>query len=238
MESGIGLVAAFGGGLISFFAPCAAVLVPAFLLHLAGVEAVNPSGPEAARYRRPVLLHTLAFVLGFWVVFVLLGASLGLLSQGVKAHQVWLARVGGSIIILFGLFQLGLLRFGLLERERAFRVAPGRFKYFGSAVVGSTFAIAWSPCVGPILGAILVLAGVSASAQEGALLLSAYSAGLMLPFVLTGVFIGWASSFLGKVDRYLPWVQRATGVLLVVLGIIVFTGRFTQLVGYLFFLGQ
>lgn len=236
VETQVGLIAAFAGGLVSFFAPCAAVLVPAFLLHLAGVEAVNPAA--AGHYRRPVLLHTLAFVLGFYVVFVLLGASLGLLSQMVQGHQVWLARVGGAVIILFGFFQLGLLRFSPLERERAFRIAPGRFKYFGSAVVGSAFAIAWSPCVGPILGAILVLAGVSASAGQGAVLLSFYSAGLMLPFVLTGIFIGWASTFLTKVDRYLPLVQRVTGALLIALGIIVFTGRFTQLVGYLFFLGQ
>lgn len=236
MESTVGLIAALAGGFISFFAPCAAVLVPAFLLHLAGV---NESGSQLpSGFRWPVLLHTLSFVLGFAVVFVLLGASLGLLSQAVRGYQVWLTRVGGGIVIFLGLFQLGLIPWNFMSRERGLRPLATRFKYISSMMVGSTFAIAWTPCVGPILGAILVLAGISASAGQGAALLSAYSAGLMIPFLATGLFMGWVGRFLNRYSGWLRHFQIVTGLLLIVLGIIVFTGRFTQLVGYLFFLGR
>lgn len=228
------LLVAFGAGIASFVAPCMLAMVPAFLAYLAGFTLSDT--PEGRRVppRLAAFLNTLAFVIGFTAVFVLLGSALGALSQAVRTNTVWLNRVGGVLIIGFGLMSLGLVRVPLLERGFSMKTDfARRLRYLGSFLVGATFAVGWVPCVGPILGAILVLAGTSGSAQQGATLLFVYSLGMMLPFLGAGAFAGWTSALLRRHGRWLRYAEYAGGVLLILLGIAVFTNLIPLLAQYL-----
>ncbi|MEX2430702.1 MAG: cytochrome c biogenesis protein CcdA [Dehalococcoidia bacterium] len=221
----VSLPVAFGAGLLSFLAPCTLALVPAYISYLAGF---NLSGSEVASPRRmhqSAVVNTMLFTLGFTAVFVLLGASIGALSQVLASYGVWLNWIGGSFIILMGLVTLGLLRVPVLEQGWGPRFGGLRqLRYVGSFLVGAVFAIGWTPCVGPVLAAVFVLAGTSGSASQGALLLASYSAGMMLPFVVAGVTTGWTSNLLRTRGRLLQMANQVAGVLLIVLGTSIFTG--------------
>lgn len=228
IEPGYG--AAFVAGFLSFVAPCTLVLVPIFVAYLAGITLGSPEELGQRKYRATVFLNTLSFVLGFTTVFVLLGASLGAISGTLSDSQIWLARGGGAIIITFGLVSLGLLKVPFLMQERRLALIPGRnIKYVGSFVVGSTMGIGWIPCVGPILGSILVLSGTSGSVTQGSLLLLAYSLGMMVPFLGFGLFAGWGTRFIRQHGHFFQYSGYAAGTLLVVLGIIVFTDNLSEL---------
>ena len=234
MLGDVSIYAAFGAGIISFVAPCTLALVPAFLAYLAGFTLSDASGAGPARIRMAMILNTVAFVLGFTAVFVLIGSALGALSHAIGSSSVWLNRVGGVLVIGFGLATLGLIRVPLLERGFSVRTDFARqMRYLGSFLVGATFAVGWVPCVGPILGAIFVLAGTSGAVQQGATLLFAYSLGMMLPFLAAGVFTGWTSALLRRHGRALTYTSYAGGVLLIALGIIVFTNLMPVLARYL-----
>ena len=239
MVGEIGYAAAFAAGFLSFVAPCTLVLVPIFVSYLAGVTLNNADELGQARYRMPVFLNTLAFVLGFTAVFVLLGASLGAASDTLSDSGAWLARVGGIIIIVFGLISMGLLKIPFLMQERSLAMIPGRnVKYLGSFVVGSTMGVGWVPCVGPILGSILVLAGTTGSPAEGSLLLLAYSTGMMLPFLAFGLFAGWGTRVIRQHGHLFRYSGYAAGAMLIVLGVIVFTDNVQELTSHFGFLSQ
>src|SRR5207245_10060486 len=175
--------------------------------------------------------HALWFVAGFSLIFTALGATASALGVLLRRSQVWIGRIGGVVVILFGLYLLGVLRPALLMRERKVQLARKPLGYLGSAFVGITFGAAWTPCIGPILGAILTLAAAQASVGHGAALPTAYSAGLALPFVVTALaldrFLAWFQRF----RPYLVWVERTAGTLLILLGLLRVTGRFTLLAG-------
>ena len=220
----VSVAAAFGAGLLSFAAPCTLALVPAFLVYLAGFTLSNSPDVSPRKIRIATILNTLTFVLGFTAVFVILGSSLGTLSGLVGSGTPWLFRVGGLLVIGFGLATLGIIKVPLMERGFVVRTDFARnMRYLGSFLVGATFAVGWVPCVGPILGGILVLAGTSGSAEQGAGLLFAYSMGMMLPFLGAGVFAGWTTALMRRHGRVLQYANYAGGVLLVAVGIIVFT---------------
>lgn len=222
---------AFLAGLTSFFAPCVTVLVPAFLSHMAGVGLSDlKSGKQ-----KTIFLNTLFFILGFTAVFVFLGASIGLLSYLVRDFQVWLGRVGGLVIIYLGLASLKLVPspFAGLHSGLPVKNSVG---YLSSVLVGSAFAIGWTPCVGPVLAAILVLAGTGASIASGVTLLFAYSVGLMLPFLIVGLFTARSSQFLSSHPKLINTLSLIGGVILIILGILVFTNNFALLVSRLYFL--
>lgn len=224
MDQPLNLGLAFVAGVASFIAPCTLALVPAYLAYLAGFTLSDQAAASRTRVQAATVLNVTLFALGFTAVFVVLGSSLGALSSFAGDQIVWLNRIGGLLIIGFGLMTLGLLRVPLLERgwtvdDRFAR----RLRYAGSLMVGGTFAVGWIPCVGPILGAILVLAATTASAGTGALLLTAYSLGIMLPFVLAGAFSGWTRVLLRRYGRALQYTSAGGGVLLIALGVIVFT---------------
>lgn len=233
MES-LTLSIAFLAGLTSFFAPCVTVLVPAFLSHMAGVSLSDLQSGNGSR-QRAIFLNTIFFIIGFTVIFVLLGASIGFLSTLVRDFQVWLGRIGGVVIIYLGLASLKLVPspFSGLHAGLPVRSSAG---YTSSALVGSAFAIGWSPCVGPVLAAILVLAGASASVTSGVILLLAYSIGLMLPFLIVGLFTARSYTFLSAHPRLINTLSMVGGVILIILGILVFTGSFALLVSKLYFL--
>lgn len=219
------ILSAFAAGLLSFILPCTLALVPGYVSYLAGFTLAQVDGPSVGRVRIAAVANTFLFALGFTVVFVLLGASLGALSQSLASFGNWLNRISGIFIIALGLVTLGLLKVPFLERSYAMRFSPStNLRYMGSFLVGVTFAIGWTPCVGPILGAIFVLAGTSGSVGQGALLLTSYSLGLMIPFIAAGVTTGWTSWLLRKHGKWLSYANYVAGVLLIFLGITLFTG--------------
>jgi len=224
----LGIVVAFAAGVLSFLSPCVLPLVPSYIGFLTGMTL-----PEIGTRRRAALLHALLFVLGFSLVFILLGATATALGRALGYYQVWLQRAGGVLIILFGLLCLGVLSARPLLSEHRMQLEQKPLGYLGSAVVGMAFAAGWTPCIGPVLGGILGLAATSTDVTRGMLLLAVYSAGLALPFLLAAIavesFLGWFQRF----RRFLPWVMRLSGLLLILVGGLLVTGQFTRLAGWL-----
>jgi len=224
----LGLFVAFAAGLLSFLSPCVLPLVPSYIGFLTGM-----SLPEVSGRRRAALAHALLFVLGFSLVFILLGASATALGRALNYYQVWLQRVGGVLIIAFGLVCLGVIRVGALNQERRVLVERKPVGYLGSALVGMAFAAGWTPCIGPVLGGILGLAATSQDVTRGMLLLGVYSAGLAVPFLIAAVALESFLSWFQRFRRFLPWVMRVSGVLLIFVGLLMVTGEFTRLAGWL-----
>jgi cytochrome c-type biogenesis protein len=224
----LGVIVAFAAGLLSFLSPCVLPLVPSYLGFLTGLTLA-----QVESRRRAALVHAVLFVGGFSVVFVLLGASATALGRTLNYYQVWVQRIGGVLVIAFGLACLGWIKPALFAGERRLHLERKPVGYLGSAVVGMAFAAGWTPCIGPVLGGILSLAATSLDVQRGMLLLAVYSAGLGLPFLLAALAI---ESFLGWFQRFrplLPWVMRISGGLLVLVGFLLVTGEFTRLAGWL-----
>jgi cytochrome c-type biogenesis protein len=224
----LGVLVAFAAGLLSFLSPCVLPLVPSYIGFLTGMTL-----PEMSGRRRAALLHAVLFVGGFSLIFILLGASATALGRALNYYQVWLQRIGGVLIILFGLLCLGAFRSGLFSQEWRLQLDRKPVGYLGSALVGMAFAAGWTPCIGPVLGGILGLAATSADVSRGMLLLAVYSAGLALPFLIAAVamdrFLDWFQRF----RRFLPWVMRISGAILVLVGVLLVTGEFTRLAGWL-----
>jgi cytochrome c-type biogenesis protein len=224
----LGIAVAFAAGVLSFLSPCVLPLVPSYIGFLTGM-----TFPDAGVRRRTALVHGLLFVAGFSLVFILLGATATAVGRALQYYQVWVQRVGGVLILLFGLACLGASSRGWWMRERRVRLERKPLGYLGSTLVGMAFAAGWTPCIGPVLGGILTLAAASSDVARGVLLLAVYSAGLALPFLLAAValesFFGWFQRF----RRFLPWVMRVTGIMLVGVGLLLVTGEFTRLAGWL-----
>lgn len=226
--SGVSLFVAFAAGLLSFLSPCVLPLIPSYVGFLTGLSA-----EELQLRRGTALVHALWFVAGFGMIFILLGASASALGALFLRSQVWIARVGGVLIILFGLYLLDIMRPAFLVRERRIHLVRKPLGYVGSTVAGLVFGAAWTPCIGPILGAILTLAATRSSIAQGTALLAVYTLGLALPFLLTALaldrFLVWFQRF----RPYLVWVERIAGLLLILLGILLVTDRFTLLANWL-----
>lgn len=224
----LGFLVAFFAGLLSFLSPCVLPLVPSYVGFITGMTL-----PEVSGRRRTALTHALLFVAGFSLIFVLLGASATALGRSLNYYQVWLQRVGGVLIIGFGLLCLGGFKVGLLTQERRVHLERKPVGYLGSLLVGMAFAAGWTPCIGPVLGGILGLAATTNDVSRGMQLLAAYSAGLAVPFLIAAVavesFLDWFQRF----RRFLPWVMRVSGVMLIVVGVLLVTGEFTRLAGWL-----
>ncbi|HZD03390.1 MAG TPA: cytochrome c biogenesis protein CcdA, partial [Longimicrobiales bacterium] len=179
---GIGFAVAFGAGVLSFLSPCVLPLVPSYVSFVSGLGAEELERGGAA-VRRTVLVHSLLFVAGFSLVFVAFGASATALGQLLRDGQVWITRIGGVLVVLFGLHLLGITPLRFLGRERRFHFQRRPVGYFGAFAVGVTFGAGWTPCIGPILGGILTMAATRGQVSEGVRLLGVYSAGLALPFL-------------------------------------------------------
>ena len=228
MAIDVGYVGAVGAGAISFLSPCVLPLVPPYLCYMAGVTVEDFRGGGAAvaksSARTALMVSSLAFVLGFSTVFVALGAGASTIGQLLRAWQQPLAVVAGILIILMGLNFLGVLRIPLLLREARFK-APGRpASAVAAYLMGLAFAFGWTPCIGPVLGPILTLAGGRETVGQGALLLAAYSLGLGIPFLIAALFSGAFMRFLGRFRVHLGRVEKAIGALLVVAGLLFLTG--------------
>jgi cytochrome c-type biogenesis protein len=222
------LLVAFSAGVLSFLSPCVLPLVPSYIGFLTGL-----SLDEMSSRRRIAFTHALLFVLGFTLVFLMLGATATALGRTLAFHKVWLQRVGGVLIIVFGLVCLGVIKSSVLLQDKRVHLQDKPLGFLGSVLVGMAFAAGWTPCIGPILGGILGLASASDTLGRGMLLLGVYSAGLAVPFLLAAWavdrFLGWFQRF----RPFLPWVMRVSGALLIVVGVLLMTGQFTRLASWL-----
>lgn len=221
--SSIGVTAAFGAGVISFLSPCVLPLVPGYISYVAGYSiAERSSGAVALRLQTVAL--SLCFVLGFSTVFVLLGASATVLGQLLLSYRHEFNLVGGAIVILFGLVTLGLLHPAILQRDIRFHVMLPGGRPLGAYVLGLAFAFGWTPCIGPILGAILTVSATSATVTDGIALLSIYSLGLGVPFVLAAAFMEEFTAKLSRVRRLGRVFQALAGLVMVIMGVAMMTG--------------
>ncbi len=220
----VGIAIAFTAGLLSFLSPCVLPLVPSYVTFITGL-----SVEDVTKTRRTALAHALLFITGFTIIFLLLGAGATTLGFVVKAQRAWLARIGGVLIIVFGLYLLGVLNIGAFARERRIHLANKPVGYLGSVLVGIAFGAGWSPCIGPILGAILTYTASEADLQRGMLLLLSYSMGLAVPFIAAAFAVDWFLKAFAKFRKYLGYVQKVAGVLLIAVGLLMVTNYFTIL---------
>jgi cytochrome c-type biogenesis protein len=230
------IIPSFIAGMLTILAPCTLPLVPAYIGFISGVSLEDLKDPQrATRARFKIFMNSCAFILGFSTVFIIFGTMAGLIGGTILApYRLWLGRIGGAFVVLFGLFMLGAPKLPFLAKERRLRVPVifERGRPINSLILGSAFAVGWTPCVGPILGAILTLAAVSTTALQGAFLLSVFSLGLAVPFLLIAVATGSASRFVYKSEKYLNLISIAGGAFFVILGILLITDSFSLLVLY------
>ncbi|MEJ2483770.1 MAG: cytochrome c biogenesis protein CcdA [Gemmatimonadota bacterium] len=231
-ELEIGIAVAFAAGVLSFLSPCVLPLVPSYLSFVSGVGLEDLEQGDG-NVRRTAFIHSLFFVLGFSLVFLALGASATLIGRWLREYQVWIARIGGFVIALFGLYLLGLRPGMFLQRERRVHLRNKPLGYLGSTLVGITFGAGWSPCIGPILGGILTFAATRQTMGEGLMLLGFYSAGLAVPFLVSSLALSWFLSTFDRFKKWIPWVERISGVLLLAVGILLMSGRFTALAAWM-----
>lgn len=249
MEENVTLLAAFGAGLLSFISPCVLPLIPGYLSYVSGLSlddlrggsgaaaagggtAVAVAAPPAARRR--VIMASLAFILGFSIVFISLGASASVVGQFLMSRLTILSKVAGAIIIVFGLHTMGVLRIEWLYQEK--RVQTGQRPpagFIGATLVGIAFAFGWTPCIGPILAGILAIAATRDTVGDGVQLLSAYSLGLGVPFFATALAINRFFAAFAKIRRHYHKIELVSGALLVAIGVLIFTNKFTIIAGWL-----
>lgn len=236
MITDVSLLAAFFAGSLSFLSPCVLPLFPSYVSFVTGLtfdELASPEPGARTRVRRLTIIHSLLFILGFMLVFIALGASATAIGQFMRSNQAWIRRLAGVIIVLFGLHIAGVLRLAFLHRERRIHLQERPAGMLGSVVVGFAFGAGWTPCIGPILGAILTMAGTSAQLSTGVLLLFVYGLGLGVPFFLAA--IGF-SAFLTGFKRIRGWlrpIEMASGAVLIAVGILIFTNTFAVLAAFL-----
>ena len=221
-------------GMLSFLSPCVMALVPAYVGYLGG-RSVSPSS-EVVQNRWITFSHGIAFVLGFSLVFVLLGATASAIGALLYDMRQWLARIGGVVVILFGLHTMGVITIPFLDYDTRRQVQPNpSLGYLSSALMGVFFSAGWAPCVGPVLGAVLTLALNSARITEGVVLLSAYSVGLAIPFLLAALGIGRIAELMRRYGKAVRYISMATGVILIIVGVMLLTGTLERLAQFGFF---
>jgi cytochrome c-type biogenesis protein len=224
------VIASFIAGIFTFVSPCILPLIPAYVSFITGASIEEMR--LGTYHPRHAFRNALFFIAGFTIVFVLLGASASYLGNLVNKEKDYIRWIGGIIIIIFGLHLAGLLKIPFLYREKRLQVQPvqGRLRPF---LIGIVFAVGWTPCVGPILSSILILASTQETVYRGMLLLTAYSLGLGIPFLITALFVHWAMGIFASIKRYYRVVEILSGAVLVAVGLLLITNRFQIIAGYL-----
>lgn len=229
----VSILTAFVFGLISFISPCVLPIVPGYISFISGVSFEELQNSEdRALVRRRILLNVIMFVLGFSAVFIALGASATAVGQFLKAEINLISKIAGAIIIIFGLHMAGVFKIPFLNYEKRFHAQGKRLGLIGAFVVGLAFAFGWTPCIGPILAAILAIASQQNSVGKGIVLLTAYSLGLGIPFLLTGLSLSAFFSVFNRFKKHLHLVEVVGGVLLIGVGVLILTNYLTILSGY------
>ena len=241
--SNVSLVAAFGAGVLSFISPCVLPLVPGYLSFISGVSldqmrgtptpvGVGPGGTATAAVAAPavgrgVFLSSLSFVMGFSLVFIMLGATASTLGAALLERLSLMGKIAGVLLVVFGLHTMGVLKIKWLYAEKRFQTDAKPAGLLGAFVVGLAFAFGWTPCIGPILGAILALAADEGTLQRGIVLLTVYSAGLGIPFLLTSLAVNQFFAAFAKIRKHYRTIEITAGLLMVTIGVLIFTNRFT-----------
>lgn len=226
----VSFLAAFAAGLLSFFSPCVLPLIPSYLSFITGITFKELEGPSPSVHRT-TLINSLFFVMGFSFVFISLGVAINLLGHTLISIKEYVRIGGGVLIVFFGLFLMGLFNSRSLNRYFKLNFSLGRKSLFGSFLTGTIFAAGWTPCVGPILGSILVLAGTASTLYNGVALLCSYCLGLAVPFILSSLMINGFISFIPRIARYMNIITAVSGVLLVIAGVMLIFNMFGSLSG-------
>jgi cytochrome c-type biogenesis protein len=229
MDGSVSFVMAFIAGVLSFLSPCVLPLVPSYLGFVTGISLDDLS---SGGHRRNAMLPALLFVAGFSMIFLLLGASATYLGRLLFQYQDWIARVGGVLIIVFGLHLLGALRLNILLRERRFQLSGRPVGYLGAVIAGLVFGAGWTPCIGPVLGAVLTYASARATMTEGIFLLGSYALGMAIPFLLAAFATGAFLDASRRLRRLIPTMEKVSGGILIVAGLLLASGTFPLLAGY------
>lgn len=238
------VLAAFAAGIVSFLSPCVLPIVPGYLSFISGVSMEDLRGAGGHEHAleegagRRVALASVFFVLGFSTVFVLLGATASAVGSALFENQSWLGRVGGVVVIIFGLHTIGLIRIPFLYREARFHATHQPAKIAGAYLIGLAFAFGWTPCIGPVLAAILVLAERQETLGQGVMLLVIYSLGLGIPFLMSGFLIRPALKAMNRAKAHMRKIEIASGCILLLVGVLLLTDNLTVIAGYLSFLNR
>jgi cytochrome c-type biogenesis protein len=233
MGDNVTLIAAFGAGFLSFISPCVLPLIPGYLSFVSGVSLEEMRDDSAVAARRHVVVTSLAFVLGFSIVFVALGASASAIGMFLFRNSNILGKVAGVLVIVFGLHTMGVFRIPFLETEKRMQAGSKPKTLLGAVMVGMAFGFGWTPCIGPILSGILMLAGSQDTVWQGVVMLTVYSLGLGIPFILTSLAINKFFAASSRIRRHYHAIELASGALLVFIGVLLFTDQMTVIVRYL-----
>lgn len=238
MDVSVSFPLAFVAGLVSFLSPCVLPVVPGYITFVSGVTLEDLESGDVAGARRRAALHAVLFGIGFGIVFMTLGAAASVFGRALTTWLPTVTRVGGVIVILFGLHMLGVFRTRALDRERRFHFARKPVGWLGTVAVGIAFGAGWTPCIGPVLGSILFFAGMEATVTEATLLLGTYGLGLAIPFVGSAILLNWFLAGARRIHRHLGWIERVAGGVLVALGLMMVSGHFATLSAFLADMGQ
>ena len=227
----ISFPAAFLAGLLSFLSPCVLPLIPAYFTFITGFSLEELTKDDSTEIRKKVVLATVSFVLGFSLVFILMGASASYLGGLFFNYKELIRIIGGILIILLGIHLTGIIRIRGLDFEKRIHMEKKPLHFLGTFIIGMAFGAGWSPCIGPLLGSILIIAGNQETIGQGIMLLGIYSAGLAIPFVIMSIFINFLLIFIKKASKALKYINAVAGVLLIVVGLILVTNKLYFLIG-------
>lgn len=221
---------AFTAGILSFISPCVLPLIPSYITYITGVSFKELTDDrEKRRVRWATISHSLLFIMGFSTVFILMGASASYMGQLLIEYQSWIMKVGGVLIIILGIHFTGIINISFLQMEKRFELRRKPLGYLGSFFVGIVFAAGWTPCIGPILSAILIYASTSKNYTTGVYLLSVYSLGVGIPFFLSSLAFSTFLSAFDRIKRHMRWITVASGIFLILIGILFLTDTFREL---------
>jgi len=230
----ISLIAAFSAGLLSFVSPCVLPLVPSYISYITGLSVEQlTDASEREKFKKTIILNSLLFIAGFSVVFIAFGASASFLGQILITYQDYIRRIGGAVIVIFGLYLLGVLNVNFLKMEHRYQFRNRPAGYLGSFLIGVAFAAGWTPCVGPVLGSILLYASTTDSLLNGVVLLTCYSMGLGLPLFLTALGVDRFLAYFKELRVYLWGVSTVSGVLLILVGVMIYANSLTIVTSFL-----
>ena len=230
----ISLIAAFSAGLLSFVSPCVLPLVPSYISYITGLSVEQlTDASEREKFKKTIILNSLLFIAGFSVVFIAFGASASFLGQILITYQDYIRRIGGAVIVIFGLYLLGVLNVNFLKMEHRYQFRNRPAGYLGSFLIGVAFAAGWTPCVGPVLGSILLYASTTDSLLNGVVLLTCYSMGLGLPLFLTALGVERFLAYFKELRVYLWGVSTVSGVLLILVGVMIYANSLTIVTSFL-----
>ncbi len=225
----VSLSIAFGAGFLSFFSPCILPLVPVYIMYITGIsveEEINQS--KLLAFKR-----TMGFVLGFTIIFMMMGTSAGFLGKIFIRNREIFSKISGILIMIFGFNMMGILNLNILKLEKRLKAPKKMTNWFSSILMGMAFAAGWTPCFGPVLASILVYAGSSATVSKGVYLLLIYSIGMAIPFILTSLFINTFNRFIQKAERFIPYIPKISGFIMIVFGVLVFFNKIVYISRFL-----